>query len=94
MNRKGDVPVTILVIGVFVVCMLAMFIFFISSLQTSSDFVNVGLIEKVSSRMEQGDAADGIEERGNKTVSYLEEKKTVKPWFEDEKDIFYVRYYK
>ena len=94
MDKKGDITVTILVVGVFVVCSLAMLIFFISGLETTNDFVNVGLVEKVKIRMEQGDAPDGDETRGNKVVSYLEEKKVVDPWFSDEKTVFSVKYYK
>lgn len=46
-NKRGDIPVTILVIGVFAICALAIFSFLYSTKQVQNNFVGVGLIETV-----------------------------------------------
>jgi len=52
MNRKGDLPVTILVIGVFALCALALLSFFYSSYQINKSFVGVETIEKANIQIE------------------------------------------
>ena len=46
-NKKGDLPITILVIGVFVVCTLALLNFYIETISDKNFFEGVILIEKV-----------------------------------------------
>jgi len=96
MNKKGDLSVTLLVIGVFVVCTLAMVLFFVSGVQDSKSFVKVGLIEKLNSRIEQGDSTvDGTGKNPEgKEVPYLEEKSILNPMFGESYVGFYVRHYK
>lgn len=53
MNKKGDIPITILVIGVFAICGLAIFSFYISDSKIKEDFVNTELIEKINSFAEE-----------------------------------------
>ena len=53
MHKKGDVPVTILVIGVFVICCLALLSFFASTVQTRNLFVGINLLEKASAQIEE-----------------------------------------
>ena len=50
-NRKADLPVTILVIGVFAVCSLALFSFLMSSLEAGNSFIGVGLMENLNSQI-------------------------------------------
>jgi len=52
-NRKADIPVTILVIGVFAVCSLALLTFFISAIKTRESFVGIDLMEKINSQIEE-----------------------------------------
>jgi len=52
-NKKGDVPVTILVIGVFVVCSLALLTFLNSNIQTRKSFVGVDLMENINLQIEE-----------------------------------------
>ena len=91
MNKKGDVTVVILVIGVFVVCTMAMVVFFLSSLQKAGEFVDVGLIEKVSERMEKGDNF-----LSDNTGNFLKENRLEREhWYnwKKTKEVFYVKYY-
>ena len=53
MNKKGDVPVTILVLGVLLVCLLALLSFFYSTIQTQNLFVGINLLEKASVQIEK-----------------------------------------
>ena len=52
-NRKGDIPITILVIGVLIICALAIFSFFSSVIKMSNSFVGIGLTEKMNSQIEE-----------------------------------------
>jgi len=52
-NKRGDIPITILVIGVVMVCTLALISFFSSSLKVRNSFVGIGLVEKLDSQIEE-----------------------------------------
>lgn len=49
MNNKGDIPITILVIGIVAVCGLAIFSFYISGDRFKGSFGSVQVIEKANS---------------------------------------------
>ena len=53
MNKKGDIPITILVIGVFAVCSLALLTFFISDFRISNSFVGLEIMDKVNTLNEE-----------------------------------------
>jgi hypothetical protein len=52
MNKRGDIPLTILVIGVFAVCTLALLSFFYSSLLMNKSFAGVEIVEKANIQIE------------------------------------------
>ena len=52
-NKQGDVPITILVIGVFAVCSLALLTFFISDFKTSNSFVGIDVMEKMNTQIDE-----------------------------------------
>jgi len=87
MNKRGDVTVTILVIGILFVCLLALLTFFLSSIRTADDFVDIGLIEKAVLRSEQGDFMAG--------QNFIFEEKLVREhWYSltKTKQVFSVKY--
>ncbi|MEX0920820.1 MAG: hypothetical protein WDZ62_00995 [Candidatus Pacearchaeota archaeon] len=45
-NKRGDIPITILVIGVLAVCGLALLSFYLSDKKVSENFLNQGILEK------------------------------------------------
>ena len=53
MNKRGDLPVTILVLGVVMICGLALLSFYNASLKTRDSFVGLKLLKEVNSRVEQ-----------------------------------------
>ncbi len=53
MDKKGDIPITILVIGVFVVCTLALFSFFSSIKLLDHSFTGLDVIEEVNYEIEK-----------------------------------------
>ena len=59
-NKRGDIPITILVIGVIAVCILTIFSFFNSSGHSQETFVGPGLIETMYSFQEENNFG-GIE---------------------------------
>ena len=89
-NKKGNLPIIILVLGVLAVCSLALLSFYNSNLKVSNNFVGVKLIEKLNSQIE-------INSYQEKPVDDLhEEKKTRTFNFKDDflkkKTIFSVTY--
>ena len=52
-NKKGDIPVTILVLGVFLICVTALASFHFFKNKMERVFVGVDLIEKMNSRIEE-----------------------------------------
>ena len=52
MDKRGDLPVTILVIGVLAVCTLALLSFFYSSYQLHKSFVGVESVENANIQIE------------------------------------------
>lgn len=52
-NKKADVPVTILVIGIFAVCTLALLSFINSDKKAENSFSGVKVIEKANMNIER-----------------------------------------
>ena len=52
-NKRGDIPVVILVIGVVVLCSLAIASFIISDIKIGKELLGVGLVEEVNSDIEK-----------------------------------------
>lgn len=52
-DRKGDVSITVLVIGVFAVCSLAIISFMIFKAQNNNSSVNMEIFENLSSAVEK-----------------------------------------
>ncbi|GBE19807.1 hypothetical protein BMS3Abin17_00536 [archaeon BMS3Abin17] len=52
LNRKGDIPVTILVLGVVAICILAILSFYSSKIKIEDSFESVGKIEEMNSQIE------------------------------------------
>ena len=46
-NKRGDIPITILVIGILAICILAIFSFYLSNRNVKDDFSSISAIEKV-----------------------------------------------
>ena len=54
-GKQGDVPITILVIGVFGVCSLALLTFFISDFNVSNSFVGIDVMKKMNVQIDEYD---------------------------------------
>lgn len=52
MNKKGDITVTIFVIGVVALCFFALLSFYLSSGSTSDNFKNLDKIQSVRNKIE------------------------------------------
>jgi hypothetical protein len=52
-NQRGDIPISILTIGVVLVCSIALFSFFSSTVRMRSSFVGIGLVEQLNSQIEE-----------------------------------------
>lgn len=52
MNKKGDVSITILVIGIFAACTLAVISFLISQNSMQSNFSDMGTVENASVQLD------------------------------------------
>ena len=51
-NKKGDIPLTVLIIGVFGVCTLAILSFIYSSFLLNKSFVDLNIMEKANVQIE------------------------------------------
>ncbi len=51
-NKRGDIPVTVLIIGVFGVCILAILSFVASSYRINKSFVGVEIMEQANIQIE------------------------------------------
>ena len=103
-GKQGDVPITILVIGVFGVCSLALLTFFISDFKISNSFVGLDVMEKMNAQIDEYNYYELrdipidkiqtyyrlIEEDGRKYL-YLE-KYSSKLFSEEETLLFSIRY--
>lgn len=88
MNKKGDITVTIFVIGVVALCFFALISFYISNSGTSDNFKNLGAIQEVNNKIERGDNPDNTKfnrYESKKEQSYI-------PLWRDEKVLFEVTY--
>jgi len=52
-NRRGDIPITILVIGIILVCILALISFLSSTTKVKNSFVGIGVLEKMNMQIEK-----------------------------------------
>ncbi|GAI63275.1 unnamed protein product [marine sediment metagenome] len=52
-NKKADIPVTILVIGVFAICALAIVSFLSSSFNFSHSFTGISEMEEMNSKIDE-----------------------------------------
>lgn len=55
MNKRGDIPITILVIGILAICLLAIFSFYSSDRNVKKDFAVVGAVEEIALMKEKID---------------------------------------
>ena len=53
MNKKADIPITILVLGVFVICALAITSFMIFKVEGSRDSLGIELFQEINTNMEK-----------------------------------------
>ena len=52
-NKRGDITIAILVIGIVVVCFIALLSFYLADLDTEDNFENIGKMSVISSNMEK-----------------------------------------
>ena len=81
MNRRGDIPIAILSIGVVLVCSIALFSFFNSTIKMRNNFVGIGLVEQLNSQIEDNyvnekNSANSNEDI-NKIIAYAKQNTVV-----------------
>lgn len=99
MKKKANIPATILAIGVFVICIIAVISFILAKVHTRDDFLGIKLMEKINSQIEKYSFNQNLNEADIKKldsgeiVFYQEMKKTTGFLFwEEEKVVFSVEY--
>ena len=98
-NKCGDIPITILVIGVFAVCSLALLSFYYSDTKVKNSFVGIDKMEKMNLQMEQYlvyKNLDNLDTKINRDgdVFFYQEKNITKGFllWKKEKTMFSVKY--
>lgn len=80
-NRRGDIPVTILVLLVIAICGLALYTFVTSTSHVRNYFVGIGFLEKLNSQIEQrisnNQAVSGLYVEDKESQGFLFWKKDV-----------------
>lgn len=51
--KRADIPITILVFGVFAICALALISFYTANVKVSNSFTGIGLMEKMNSKINE-----------------------------------------
>jgi len=67
-NKRGDVPVTILVLGVFAVCTLAMISFVNSDRNIEKSFIGLEMVEEANIKIEQNNLNHYYEEEKERRI--------------------------
>jgi len=99
-NKRGDLPVVLLVIGVVLICSLALFSFFYSSFYTGQSLVGVSQMEEINSKIDQYNFYKemGVDENKIRSALEIEDgkisvKKNSRSWYVGkEKFLFSVEY--
>ena len=86
-NSRADIPVTILVFGVFAVCTLAVFSFFHSTAKFKDSFSEVDLVKEAVYKIHENSLEEYFYEKPEKKFEFSLEKK----WFV-EKIVFSIEY--
>jgi hypothetical protein len=107
-DKKADIPITLLVLGVFLVCIFVITSFYLSDKKTERFFVGTGLIEEMNSEIEKyyfyQNIPDFREDEIRKIMNisidavgekylYLEKYAKRNPGFGKEEKVISVRYY-
>ncbi len=88
-NKKGDLPITLLVMGVLAVCIFALLTFYITDTNKRGNaFSGLDKIQEANINLEQG---TGITQIGGRRV--VEETNVYSPWFGEDVVLFRVRYF-
>lgn len=103
MNNKADVTVTMLVIGIFAVCTLALISFYQASVEVRNSFIGFNLVEKMNADIEtyhfsQKEGLKNLPQiKTDAGGNYLLEEKIKTtgwfPWTKKEKIVFSLKYY-
>jgi hypothetical protein len=52
-NKRGDIPITILVVGVVLICTIALVSFISSSISVRKSFTGIAIVEQLDSQIEE-----------------------------------------
>jgi len=98
-NKCGDIPIIILVIGVFAVCSLALLSFYYSDTKVRNSFVGIDKMEKINLQIEQYSFYKSLDNLNTKidregNVFFYQEKNLTTGFllWKKEKTMFSVRY--
>jgi hypothetical protein len=96
-HKKANIPITILVIGIFVVCTLALLSFVLFKISVRESFVGVGLMEKINLQIEDylvhkdfNRVDIKINDKGERVFYQEEKKKFGFLWWGEERVVFSV----
>ena len=96
MDKRGDIPITILVIGVLAICALALFSFYFSDRNVKDDFGSVEAIENILIKKEKislyNESLEFTQEEMKKIFNIKDDEKTGAKYIIFEKDGLSVRF--
>ena len=72
-GKHGDIPITILVLGTFAVCSLALLSFYATNVSVGKSFVGIDLMEKMDSKINEYNfyKSKGLLDKEIKEICYM-----------------------
>lgn len=99
MRKKASIPVTILVLGIFTVCAIALLTFIIAKTHVRDTFIGVSLMEKMNAQIEEHGVNGNINlvdtrinDKGERVFYQEKTKSSGFLWWKKERVIFSVEY--
>lgn len=71
MNRKGSIPIVLLVIGVFAVCCFALLTFLMADFKATTSFSGVNLMENLTQNIEEYHSYKNVKNISEETLSVM-----------------------
>ena len=71
MNKKGSIPIVLLVIGVFAVCCFALFTFLMADFNANTSFVGVNVMKNLTQNIEEYNSYKNVKNISESKLSLM-----------------------
>ncbi len=78
MNRKGSIPIVLLVIGVFAICCFALLTFLMADFKATTSFVGISIMKNLTQNIEEYDSYKNIQNISEERLASMFNLKEIK----------------